>query len=61
MPLSRMEKKEEEISDVIQWIQVGWKAKALRVSLMYCQLILSNAFDMSSLMSILGVLFIFKE
>ena len=36
VPFSRMEKKEEKMSEVIHWIQVGWKPKALRVSLMYC-------------------------
>ena len=61
VPLSRIEKKEEDISHIIQWIQVGWKPNALRVSLMYFQLILSNAFDMSNLMSISGVLFSFRE
>ena len=53
--LSRMEKKEEEMREYIHWIQVGWKPKAFKISLMYCQLILLNAFDISNFISIPGV------
>ena len=59
--LSKMEKKEEEMREYIHWIQVGWKLKAFKISLMYCQLILSNAFDISSFISILGVLLSLRE
>ena len=55
VPLRRMEKNEEEMGEYIHWIQVGWKPKAFKIPLMYCQLILSNAFDIFNFISIPGV------
>ena len=55
VPLSRMEKKEEEMREYIHWIQMGCKPKAFRISLMYFQLILLNAFGISNFISIPGV------
>lgn len=60
IPLRKIKKKEEDMREVIHWIQVGLKQKPLRFSLMYCQLILSKDFDMFHFMSILGVLLSFR-
>jgi hypothetical protein len=60
-PLTRIEKKVEEVSLMIQSTQWLSKPKASRRECMYCQLILSKYLERSSLMSIPGVFVIFSE
>lgn len=60
-PLTRIEKKDVETIEYIQWIRVGWKSNALRTSLRYCRLILSKVLDISSLMRIHGVLWSLRD
>jgi hypothetical protein len=53
-PLTKIEKKVEEIRDKIQRVQVRLKPKARRIFSMYSQLSLSKALDRSSLRSMPG-------
>jgi len=60
-PLMRIEKKTKEISVINQLTQEEWNPKASKIALIYFQLSLSKALDMSILISIHAVLVDFRE
>ena len=61
VPLTRIEKKGEEVRLRIQSTQWLEKPKDSKTDRRYCQLNLSKAFERSSLISIPGIFLVFKE